>query len=63
MKKHLKKIVRKLDTQNKSEFDFVLNQSERIKKIPHFEWNRFKQSIEQEDFFHYPNTQELMDRV
>jgi DNA recombination-dependent growth factor C len=45
MKKHLKKIVRKLDTQNKSEFDFVLNQSERITKLQFIDFNKFIQNL------------------
>ena len=56
MKKHLSKIVRKFDTENKSDYDWVLNQSERIKELAFFDWNRFKQSLTQEDFFLYPNT-------
>ena len=56
MKKHLSKIVRKFDTENKSDYDWVLNQSERIKELAFFDWNRFKQSLTQDDFFLYPNT-------
>ena len=63
MKKHLKNIVRKFDTEDKSKYDYVLNQSERIKELEFFDWNRFKQSIEQEDFFHYPNTQEFKESI
>ena len=63
MKKHLDKIIRKFDTIDKSRYNYVLNQSERISKIPHFEWNRFKQSIEQEDFFLYPNTQNFKESI
>ena len=33
MKKHLKNIVRKFDTEDKSKYDYVLNQSERIKEL------------------------------
>ena len=50
MKKHLKNIIRKFDTEDKSKYDYVLNQSERIKELEFFDWNRFKQSLTQEDF-------------
>ena len=63
MKKHLKKIVRKLDTQNKSEFDFVLNQSERITKLQFIDFNKFIQNLTQEDFMLYPNTENLKEKI
>ena len=63
MKKHLKNIVRKFDTEDKSKYDYVLNQSERIKELEFFDWNRFKQSLTQEDFFLYPNTYEFRKKL
>tara|TARA_Y100000004_G_scaffold15671_1_gene16368 strand:- start:2646 stop:3689 length:1044 start_codon:yes stop_codon:yes gene_type:complete len=63
MKKHLKNIVRKFDTEDKSQYDFVLNQSERIKELSFFDWNRFKQSLTQEDFFLYPNTNNFKKKL
>ena len=63
MKKHLSKIVRKFDTENKSDYDWVLNQSERIKELAFFDWNRFKQSLTQEDFFLYPNTTQFRKKL
>ena len=63
MKKHLKNIIRKFDTEDKSKYDYVLNQSERIKELEFFDWNRFKQSLTQEDFFLYPNTYEFRKKL
>ena len=63
MKKHLKNIVRKFDTEDKSKYYYVLNQSERIKELEFFDWNRFKQSLTQEDFFLYPNTYEFRKKL
>jgi histidinol-phosphate/aromatic aminotransferase/cobyric acid decarboxylase-like protein len=63
MKKHLKKIVRKLDIQDKSEFDFVLNQSERITKLQFIDFNKFIQNLTQEDFMLYPNTENLKEKL
>jgi len=59
MKHYLKNIKRKFDTDDKSKYDFVLNQSERTQSIPDFE--KFLQTITQEDFFYYPNTKSLRD--
>ena len=57
MKHYLKNIKRKFDTDDKSKYDFVLNQSERTQPIPDFA--KFLQTITQEDFFYYPNTEEF----
>ena len=57
MKHHLKGVKRKFDTDDKSKYDFVLNQSERAYPIPNFK--NFLQTITQEDFFYYPNTEEF----
>ena len=61
MKKHLKDVVRKYDTIDKSKYDYVLNQSERTIPIPGFQ--KFLQSINQEDFFFYPNTESLKELI
>ena len=63
MKKYLKNIIRKFDIEDKSQYDYVLNQSERIKEIEFFHWNRFKQSLTQEDFFLYPNTYQFRKKL
>ena len=57
MKKHLTNIERRFDTIDKSQYSYVLNQSERTQHIPGFQ--KFLQTINQEDFFFYPNTEEF----
>ena len=49
MKNWLLDIERKFDLVDKSQYDYVLNQSERTQHIPEFK--KFLQSISQEDFF------------
>jgi histidinol-phosphate aminotransferase len=63
MKKHLKNVIRKFDTEDKSQYDFILNQSERVEELSFFDWNRFKQSLTQEDFFLYPNTSKFRKKL
>jgi len=63
MKEHLKKINRKFDTTDKSKYDYVLNQSERSNHLPFIHWKRFLKTISQEDFFFYPNTQPLVEKI
>ena len=59
--KYLKEIERKFDTNDKSQYDYVLNQSERT--IPMSGFEKFLQSIKQEDFFYYPNTQKFRNKI
>ena len=60
-KQWLSRIERKFDTDDKSQYDYVLNQSERTTYIPGFQ--KFLQSINQEDFFYYPNTQKFKEKL
>ena len=53
-KSYLNKIERRFDYQNKSNYDYVLNQSERTTHITCFQ--KFLQTINQDDLFFYPNT-------
>ena len=61
MKKYLKNIERKSDLDDKSQYDYVLNQSERTQHIPGFK--KFLQSINQEDFFFYPQTKNFKEKI
>jgi histidinol-phosphate aminotransferase len=61
MKNWLLNIERKFDMEDKSEYSYILNQSERTTHIPHFQ--KFLQSINQEDFFFYPNTQKFKNKI
>ena len=60
-KQWLSRIERKFDTDDKSQYNYVLNQSERTTHIPGFQG--FLQSINQEDFFYYPNTQKFKEKL
>ena len=61
MKNYLKTIERKFDTVDKSQYDYILNQSERTEPIPEFK--KFLQSISQEDFFFYPQTKNFKEKL
>ena len=54
MKPHLWKVERKIDYTDKSEYDFILNQSERTQPIPQSYYTKFLRSLKQEDFAYYP---------
>jgi len=61
MKKYLKNIKRKFDMDDKNDYDYILNQSERTYPIPGFQ--KFLQNISQEDFFLYPNSNNLKRKI
>ena len=61
MKSHLHKVKRIFDYTDKSEYDFILNQSERSQPIPEPYYTEFIRSLKQEDFAYYPNTISLHD--
>ena len=61
MKNWLLDIERKFDLVDKSQYDYVLNQSERTQHIPGFK--KFLQSISQEDFFFYPQTKNFKEKI
>ena len=63
MKNHLYKVERKFDYTDKSEYDFILNQSERSQSIPHSYYTKFLRSLKQEDFAYYPNTKNFKEKI
>ena len=63
MKEWLKNIERKFNFEDKSKYDYVLNQSERTQHFPEDLYQEFLSSLKQEDFFHYPNTQEFKEKI
>tara|TARA_B100001287_G_scaffold26724_1_gene19290 strand:- start:101 stop:307 length:207 start_codon:yes stop_codon:yes gene_type:complete len=54
MKPHLHKVERRIDYTDKSEYDFILNQSERSQPIPQSYYTKFIRSLTHEDFAYYP---------
>ena len=63
MKQHLKNIERIFDYTDKSQYDYVLNQSERSEKFSDILFEVFKQNLTQEDFMYYPNTKNFKEKL
>ena len=63
MKSHLKHIERKFDYIDKSQYDYILNQSERTQPIPQSYYTKFLRSLKQEDFAYYPNTNNFKEKI
>ena len=63
MKNHLKNIKRIFDYTDKSQYDYVLNQSERDEKISNVLFEIFKRQLKQEDFMYYPNTKNFKEKI
>ena len=63
MKPHLHKVERRIEYTNKSEYDFILNQSERSQPIPHSYYTKFIRSLTHEDFAYYPNTKNFKEKI
>ena len=63
MKSHLKKIERKFDYTDKSQYDYVLNQSERSENFSTILFELFKKDLKQEDFAYYPNTKNFKEKI
>ena len=61
MKPHLHKVNRIIDYTDKSEYDYILNQSERTQPIKLFD--KFLKSLSQEDFMLYPNTKNFKEKI
>jgi histidinol-phosphate aminotransferase len=61
--KRLFNIERKFDLDDKFQYDYVLNQSERTQHLPDNLYQEFLGSLKQEDFFYYPNTQEFKEKI
>lgn len=63
VKKHLQKVLRKFNTENKDSFDYVLTQNERNLPLPGNLFKRFKDSINFKDIAFYPNLNNLKDKI
>jgi histidinol-phosphate aminotransferase len=63
MKNWLYDIERKFDTEDKSKYLYVLNQSERTEKLDDTIFQNFLNSLQQDDFFFYPNTKYFKERL
>ena len=63
MKSHLKKIKRTFDYTDKSQYNYVLNQSERSEQISNVMFEIFKKQLKQEDFMYYPNTKNFKEKL
>ena len=63
MKPHLHRVNRIFDCTDKSEYDFILNQSERSQLIPESYYVKFLRSLKQEDFAYYPNTKNFKEKI
>ena len=63
MKSHLHKVKRIFDYTDKSEYDFILNQSERSQPIQQSYYTKFLRSLKQEDFAYYPNTKNFKEKI
>ena len=63
MKPHLHRVKRITDYTDKSEYNFVLNQSERTQPIQHSYYTKFLRSLKQEDFAYYPNTNNFKEKI
>ena len=63
MKPHLHRVKRITDYTDKSEYNFVLNQSERTQPIPQSYYTKFLRSLKQEDFAYYPNTNNFKEKI
>ena len=63
MKKWLLDIERKLDLDDKSQYDYVLNQSERTQHLPDNLYQEFLGTLKQEDFFFYPQTKNFKEKI
>ena len=60
IKPHLRKIVRKHNENDKSKYDFRLDQSERTTSFDDNFYNDFLKTLKQTDFITYPYLDELM---
>ena len=63
MKGWLREIERKFDLEDKFQYDYVLNQSERTQHLPDDLYQEFLSGLKQEDFFFYPNTEKFKEKI
>ncbi len=63
MKPHLHRVERRIDYTDKSQYDYILNQSERTQPIPQSYYTKFIKSLTHEDFAYYPNTKNFKEKI
>ena len=63
VKKHLKEVVRKYNTEDKESFDYVLTQNERNLPLPENLYNKFISNISFRDISFYPNLDPLKTKI
>ena len=63
MKTYLKRIERTFDYTDKSQYNYVLNQSERSENFSTILFELFKKDLKQEDFAYYPNTKNFKEKI
>ena len=63
MKPHLDKVKRIIDYTDKSQYDYILNQSERTQPIQQSYYTKFIRSLTQKDFAYYPNTKNFKEKI
>ena len=63
MKEYLKNVERRFSYVDKSKYNYILDQSERTKHIPDELYQKFLNSLTQEDFLLYPNTQNFREEL
>jgi len=63
VKKHLEKVIRKFNIEDKKSFNYVLTQNERNIPIPKNLFEGFKDSIEFTDISFYPNLETLKHKI
>lgn len=63
IKPHLRKIVRKYNENDKSKYDFRLDQSERTTLFSNDFYNNFLKTLKQTDFITYPYLDELKSKI
>ncbi len=63
MKPHLHRVERRIDYTDKSQYDYILNQSERSQPIPQSYYTKFIKSLTHEDFAYYPNTKNFKEKI
>lgn len=63
MKKHLQKVLRKNNQENKNNYEIILSQNERNYPLNNKFFKKFINSISQQDLFFYPNTNKFKIRL
>lgn len=62
-KEHLHTVERRISLEDKSKYTYVLSQNERNYRLPKKLWNKFLKTVNQEDFFFYPDTRILKTKL